>query len=59
MESSPGSKEAWDRGCTCPVMGNAWGQGVAHPANTGVFFWINAACPLHGESSPKQEAEHG
>lgn len=39
---NPGSKEAQDEGCTCPVLDNNHGKGVNGS------FWMNGDCPLHG-----------
>lgn len=40
----PGSKEAGDIGCICPVMDNEYGRG--HYGVAGEFV-INMECPLH------------
>jgi len=41
----PGSKEAEERGCTCPAIDNHYGHGVFFD---GVYhWWHNADCPLH------------
>lgn len=51
---NPGSKEALDQGCSCPVLDNHRGAGVPWPREDGLdpnehpSFWINAECPLHG-----------
>lgn len=37
----PGSNEALDKGCTCPVLDN--GRGRIDWRG----FWINETCPLH------------
>ncbi len=42
LKPNPGSKEAQDQGCTCPVLDNNHGKGV------GGLFWMNSDCPLHG-----------
>ena len=51
MKPSPGSDEALDAGCTCPVMENAHGRGAvgtwAKPDGEKVFI-MQAGCPLHG-----------
>ncbi len=39
---NPGSVEATDLGCTCPVIDNHFGNGVP-----GQGFWITSGCPLH------------
>ena len=40
---NPGSDEAIEQGCMCPVLDNADGKG------TPLGFWISDKCPLHGE----------
>lgn len=42
---NPGSDEAIEQGCKCPVLDNAHGRGVNR---NGEMFWFNAGCPLHG-----------
>lgn len=49
---NPGSREAQQLGCTCPVMDNHYGNGV--PDGKGaVNFWMIADCPLHGINERK------
>lgn len=38
---NPGSPEAVEAGCTCPVLDNAHGEGIRGA------FWINDDCPVH------------
>jgi hypothetical protein len=46
-EPNPGSDEAIERGCTCPVLDNGHGRGyMGNGAKYG--FVITAGCPLHG-----------
>jgi hypothetical protein len=45
-QPNPGSKEAQDKGCTCAVIDNHYGNGV--PGPDGPMFWMNGDCPLHG-----------
>jgi hypothetical protein len=40
----PGSDEALDAGCVCPVMDNGHGRGRGSPPQ----FWVNDDCPMHG-----------
>ena len=40
---NPGSNEALEQGCLCPVLDNCHGEGVSGS------FWINADCPIHGQ----------
>lgn len=42
---APGSKEAIEAGCTCPVMDNEYGRGVFLD---GKLYYINKQCPIHG-----------
>lgn len=44
---SPGSEEAVDAGCTCPVLDNNHGRG-ARIGPSGPLFWRAESCPLHG-----------
>ena len=43
---NPGSLEAGEHGCTCPVIDNNYGRTPPFPPNN---WWIYADCPLHGE----------
>jgi len=43
---NPGSPEAQEQGCTCPVLDNSYGAGV--PSENGPLFWMTEDCPLHG-----------
>jgi hypothetical protein len=45
---NPGSREALDQGCKCPVYDNSHGQGIGKDESGEEMFWINADCPLHG-----------
>lgn len=51
----PGSDEARQRGCTCPVLDN--GRGIGFVVDGERQFWINGDCPLHGAPTPPQEDE--
>lgn len=44
---NPGSDEAVEKGCTCPVLDN--GRGDEKLGNTR-GFWITENCPLHTEN---------
>ena len=48
MTPNPGSKEAQDLGCTCPVLDNEYGKGAYIDKNGKPEFWITSDCPLHG-----------
>jgi hypothetical protein len=48
---NPGSNEALDAGCLCPVMDNAHGRGYmggAKDEHGNTVFVISELCPLHG-----------
>ena len=47
---NPGSIEAREQGCRCPIMDNAYGLGYGMQPNV---FVINEDCPLHGQPKPK------
>ena len=51
-ELKPGSKEAITAGCVCPVLDNNHGAGIKFivKGKEEINYWINADCPLHGES---------
>lgn len=38
---NPGSDEALDNGCLCPVLDNGHGK------KKDGLFWMNADCPIH------------
>ena len=42
---NPGSDEAIEMGCTCPVLDNSHGWGSMYGEGT---FWISIGCPIHG-----------
>jgi hypothetical protein len=44
----PGTQEAIDAGCTCPVIDNHYGKGIPEPDGT-VHYWYSSSCPTHGE----------
>jgi len=45
-EGTPGSPEAVEAGCRCPIMDNGYGQG--YMGREGCFV-ISAMCKLHGQ----------
>lgn len=51
---NPGSPEALDQGCQCPVSDNHHGQGMPYPS--GLAWWISAECPLH---TPQLKRDRG
>lgn len=51
---NPGSEEARQQGCQCPVIDNAHGRGARTDPQTGErLFWISGACDLHREWEPQ------
>lgn len=54
---SPGSNEAINAGCCCPVLDNVHGRGFPWPRTDGrdpnkfPSWYINEDCPLHGAKS--------
>jgi len=52
---NPGSDEALDLGCECPVMDNNHGSGSDWGPGK---FWINGNCPLHGGKNDKDAVSH-
>ncbi len=43
---NPGSKEAIEQGCLCPVVDNHKGKGILQPDET-ILFWYTSNCPVH------------
>lgn len=44
----PGTQEAIDAGCICPVFDNSHGKGAFGDPKLG--FYITEGCPIHAES---------
>ena len=42
---NPGSKEAQEMGCICPVIDNHYGRGISVEGK--IQFWMIEGCPLH------------
>ena len=50
---APGSQEAIDAGCICPIMDNGYGRGSGYKTEDGQpVFWYNFDCPIHGKAIP-------
>jgi hypothetical protein len=45
---NPGSDEAREQGCNCPVIDNAHGLGAQGSRGEDAVFWMTSTCPLHG-----------
>ena len=54
MTPNPGSPEAVEQGCTCPILDN--GHGDEYLGQTR-GFWITEDCPLHNKSNKESEAK--
>lgn len=53
---NPGTKEAIEAGCLCPVIDNGYGKGSGYlDKNGGPTFWKNWDCPLHGIKDRQKE----
>lgn len=50
---NPGSDEAVEQGCTCPVLDNARGRGAWGSSVENAIFWRREDCPLHGTKEKK------
>lgn len=48
---NPGSPEAVQAGCTCPVIDNNYGRGTLDLVDDPPLFWNSADCPLHGDKN--------
>lgn len=57
----PGSKEAIEAGCNCPVMDNRHGLGIpmVNPETKEIQFayWMTSDCVLHGIKGGTEVAE--
>lgn len=50
---NPGSPEAIERGCTCPILDNAHGKGYmggVKDEDGELVFVISQGCPLHDKT---------
>jgi hypothetical protein len=56
---NPGSDEAIEQGCKCPVMDNRNGRGFPISSNEGellIAFWMSRECPIHGQGMIEEAA---
>lgn len=52
---NPGSDDAINQGCTCPVIDNRHGKGIDDPqAAKSPLFWITMGCPLHDDFAQEE-----
>ena len=57
---NPGTKEAIEAGCICPVLDNNHGKGIPVKTKDGTIqtgYWMDGACPIH--KLPELKAEDG
>jgi len=54
---NPGSDEAVEMGCACPVLDNARGRGAWGTSGEDALFWISASCPIHPNTEVGDEAD--
>lgn len=54
---NPGSPEAQEQGCTCPVMDNRYGAGFPHGITDEPCFWVSENCPIHGVNNDDSGGE--
>lgn len=55
---NPGSNEAIEQGCNCPVLDNLHGKGFPVTTEEGelqIGYWMTEDCPLHGQPEFKKE----
>jgi hypothetical protein len=45
---NPGSPEAREAGCRCPILDNNHGRGAYRDPDGTPQFWIVEHCPMHG-----------
>lgn len=60
MIPNPGSDEAVEKGCLCPVIDNHFGVGNGEVTIDGerkTVFVFNEGCPLHGSGNWREEEE--
>lgn len=51
---NPGSDEAREQRCCCPVLDNGHGRGCGRADDKGnPLFWINGNRPIHGTKETK------
>lgn len=44
---NPGSEEALNDGCVCPVIDNHYGKGFSYENDDTPHFWYTGGCPVH------------
>lgn len=56
QEPTPGSDEAVNKGCVCPIIDNCYGKGVGENGEQ-YGWWVTAECPLHGTNPYRMQKE--
>lgn len=56
QEPTPGSDEAVNKGCVCPIIDNCYGKGVGGDGEQH-GWWVTAECPLHGTNPYRMQNE--
>lgn len=59
---NPGTPEAVEQGCTCPVLDNNHGSGIVFTYKDGTTrtaYWINGECKLHNGKTDSAEKSSG
>lgn len=51
---APGSKEAIEKGCNCPILDNSYGKG--YYGKKGIYV-ITIGCPLHDKKKNRKKKE--
>ncbi len=54
-KANPGTKEALENNCTCPVLDNHHGKGI--PTKDGRVFIYNENCPYHSKNNKKKKCQ--
>lgn len=53
---NPGSQEARDQGCKCPVLDNNHGRSAPWPPDG---WWMKPDCPVHATKKEEKELAEG
>jgi len=54
MDVIPGTQEALDAGCLCPVLDNSHGKGYMGLGEERGLYVYNGECPIHGGLVPQE-----
>jgi len=57
-QPNPGSREALELGCICPVFDNCYGYG-ASVLDDRTYYYVTAGCPIHDLKNYKEEEKNG